>query len=52
MSLYGGKGKKALTDKKIGITQKLDFLPERVENNLRKGENAGYQQKLNFPFPK
>ena len=33
---------KALADDKITVAQKLKFVHSRVENNVGKGENAGY----------
>ena len=40
---------KALIDNKINVTRTLKFVLGRVENILRKGENAGYQHFLLFP---
>ena len=40
---------KALADDKIDVTQKLKFVLGQVENNLGKGENAGFQHFLLFP---
>ena len=40
---------KAFADNKINVTEKLNFLLERVENIVGKGENAGYQHFLLFP---
>ena len=40
---------KAHADDKTNVTQNLNFLLERVENILGKGENAGYQHFLLFP---
>ena len=40
---------KAFADDEIILTQKLKFLLRRVENIVRKGENAGYQHFLLFP---
>ena len=40
---------KAFADDKINVTEKMKFLLERVENIVRKGENAGYQHFLLFP---
>ena len=40
---------KAFADNKIIPTQKFKFILERVENIVRKGENAGYQHFLLFP---
>ena len=40
---------KALADDKINVTEKLKFVFGRVENIMRKGENAGYQHFLLFP---
>ena len=39
---------KAYADDKINVTQKLNFVTDRVENIVGKGENAGYQHF--FPF--
>ena len=33
---------------KMNVTQKLKFVWERVENTVRKGENAGYEHFLLF----
>ena len=38
----------AFAENKINVTQKLEFVSERVENIVRKGENAGYQHFLLF----
>ena len=40
---------KAFADDKINVTQKLKFVFRRVENNVGKRENAGYQHFLLFP---
>ena len=40
---------KAFADDKINVTKKSKFDLGRVENNVGKGENAGYQQFLLFP---
>ena len=40
---------KAFADDKINVTEKLIFVLGRVENIVRKGENAGYQHFLLFP---
>ena len=40
---------KAFADDKINVTEKLKFVLGREENNLGKGENAGYQHFLLFP---
>ena len=37
-----------LADDKINVTEKLKFVSGRVENTVRKGENAGYQHFLLF----
>ena len=34
---------KAIADDKINTTEKLKFVLRWVENNVRKGENAGFQ---------
>ena len=34
---------KAVADDKINVSQTLKFVVGRVENIVRKGENAGYQ---------
>ena len=33
---------KAFADNKINVAEELNFFLERVENNVEKGENAGY----------
>ena len=45
---------KAIADDKINVTEKLKFVLGRVENIVRKGENAGHQHFLLFSqcFPK
>ena len=40
---------KAFADDKISMTQKLNFVSERAENIMAKGENARYQHFLLFP---
>ena len=40
---------KALADNKIKVIEKLRIILGRVENIVRTGENAGYQQFLLFP---
>ena len=40
---------KAFADNQIDMTEKLEFVLERVENFVEKGENAGYQHFLLFP---
>ena len=40
---------KALTDNKIKAPEKSKFVSQRVENIVRKGENAGHQHFLLFP---
>ena len=40
---------KAFADDKLNSTDKLKFVLGRVENIVRKGENAGYQHFLLFP---
>ena len=40
---------KVFADNKINVNQKLKFDLGRVENIVRKGENAGYQHFLLFP---
>ena len=40
---------KAPADKKINATEKSKFVSQRVENIVRKGENAGYQTFSPFP---
>ena len=44
---------KAVEDDKINVTENFLFVP-RTEENVGKGENAGYQHFLLFPecFPK
>ena len=39
---------KTFADEKINVTQYLNFVFGRVENNVGKGENAGYQHFLLF----
>ena len=41
---------KAFADNKINATEKLKFVVERIENIVRKGENAGCQQFFFFSF--
>ena len=40
---------KAPAANKINATEKSKFVSQRVENMVRKGENAGYQHFLLFP---
>ena len=40
---------KALADDKMNVTEKSKFLFRRLENIVRKGENAGYKHFLFFP---
>ena len=40
---------KAFADNKINATKKLKFALGRLENNVEKRENAGYQHFLLFP---
>ena len=40
---------KELADDKINVTEKLKLVLGRAENNVGKGENAGYQHFLFFP---
>ena len=40
---------KAQADNKIKATEKSKFVSQRVENIVRKGENAGHQHFLLFP---
>ena len=40
---------KAPADNKINATEKSKFVLQRVENIVRKGENAGYHNFLLFP---
>ena len=40
---------KAPADNKIKATEKSKFVSQRVENIVRKGENAGHQHFLLFP---
>ena len=40
---------KAFADDKINVTEKLKLVLRRVENNMGKGENAGYKHFLFFP---
>ena len=39
---------KAFADDKINVTEKLKFVLGLEENNVGKGENAGYQHFLLF----
>ena len=39
---------KASADDKLGVTEIMGFVFERVENIVGKGENAGYQHFLLF----
>ena len=41
---------KSFADDKTNVTVKLKFVLGRVENNMGKGENAGYQHFLLFPL--
>ena len=40
---------KASADEKINATQNVKFVKERIEINVEKGVNAGYQNFLPFP---
>ena len=40
---------KESADEKNYVTGKLKFVLGRVEHNMEKGENAGYQHFLHFP---
>ena len=40
---------KTSADKKINVTEKLEFVLGMVENIVEKGENVGYQNFLIFP---
>ena len=40
---------KALADDKLNIAKMITFLLGRIENIVRKGENAGHQHFLLFP---
>ena len=40
---------KAFADDKVNVAQMMISVFDRVENNVRKGENAGYQHFLLFP---
>ena len=40
---------KAFADDKIKVAKMIIFVFDRVENNVGKGENAGYQHFLLFP---
>ena len=40
---------KAFAADKIKLAKMMIFVLDRVENNVRKGENAGYQHFLLFP---
>ena len=39
----------AFEDNTFKVAQMIKFLSEKVENNVGKGENAGYQHFLLFP---
>ena len=39
----------AFADNKINVSEKLKFESDWVDNNVGKGENAGYQHFLLFP---
>ena len=41
---------KAFTDDKINVAKLVISLPDRIENIVGKGENAGYQHFLLFPI--
>ena len=41
---------KAFADYKINVTQIFNFVLGRIENIMGKGENAGYQHFLLFPW--
>ena len=43
VTLYRTTKFKACADDNINLTQKSEFVLERIENILGKGENAGYQ---------
>ena len=38
-----------LADDKINVVEKVKFVLGQIENNVEKGENAGYQHFLLFP---
>ena len=40
---------KAFAGDKMNMTEKMKIVPERMENIVGKGENAGYQNFLLFP---
>ena len=40
---------KAFADNKLNATPNIEFVFQRVENIVGKGENAGYQHFLLFP---
>ena len=47
---FSGKSKfKGSADEKINVTQNMKFVSGSVENNVGKGEDAGYQHFLLFP---
>ena len=41
---------KVLADDKINLTEKIKFVPGRIENIFGKGQNAGNQHFLFFPL--
>ena len=41
---------KAFANKKINVTQKLNFVSDKAEIIVGKGENDGYQHFLLFPL--
>ena len=42
---------KEFAEDKINVTENIEFLLERLENIVGKGENAGYQHFLLFAQP-
>ena len=48
VKISGQSNLKAFADDKINVSEKLKFVSRRVENIVRKGENAGYQHFLLF----
>ena len=47
--ILGQSKMKDFADDNISVSQKLNFVLERVENIVGKGENAGNQHFLLFP---
>ena len=47
--IFGKTKLKAFVDDNFNAAQIIEFMLERVENMVGKGENAGYQHFLLFP---